>query len=154
MTTRTPEGELLTSLILETFRLNGSLLEAGNQITKPHGLTSARWQVMGAIDLENRPITVSQIARQMGLTRQAVQRIVNDLASIGMVEVKPNVDHKRAPLVSISKSGADAMVEVNKAQVRWVNQLADGLSERQISQALRLLERVQKRCEETPTTTK
>lgn len=154
MLKKTPESELLTDLILETFQLNGSLLDAGNQITKPHGLTSARWQVMGAIDLEGRPLTVSQIARRMGLTRQAVQRIVNDLGTIGMVEVKPNVDHKRAPLVSISISGADAMVKIDKAQIAWVNRLADGLSERQIRQSLQLLEIIKTRCEEIPIDTK
>lgn len=150
MIKKTREGELLTGLILETFQLNGSLLDAGNQITKPHGLTSARWQVMGAIDLEGRPLTVSQVARRMGLTRQAVQRIVNDLIAIGMVEVNANVDHKRASLVSVTRLGADAMVEIDKAQTAWVNKLADGLSERQIGQALRVLEIVKARCDENP----
>ena len=150
MPTRTPEGEVLTGLILETFRLNGSLLEAGNRITKPYGLTSARWQVMGALDLEGRPLTVSQIARRMGLTRQAVQRIVNDLAKLEMVDVKSNVDHKRAPLISVSRTGVEAMEKINAAQARWVNQLADGLSEKQISQAMRLLETVVERCEKVP----
>ena len=150
MPARTPEGEVLTGLILETFRLNGSLLEAGNRITKPYGLTSARWQVMGALDLEGRPLTVSQIARRMGLTRQAVQRIVNDLAKLEMVDVKSNVDHKRAPLISVSRTGVEAMEKINAAQARWVNQLADGLSEKQISQAMRLLETVVERCEKVP----
>jgi DNA-binding MarR family transcriptional regulator len=154
MKKRTSEGELLTRLILTTFRLNGSLLDAGNQLTKPHGLTSARWQVMGAIDLEGQPLTVSQIARRMGLTRQAIQRIVKDLSNLGMVEIKPNRDHLRSPLVAISKLGADAMVGVNKAQTTWVNKLSDGFSERQLNQALRLLETIQQRCEETPTDTK
>ena len=49
MNDRTLEGEVITELILETFRLNGVLLDAGNQIPKPFGLTRARWQVMGAI---------------------------------------------------------------------------------------------------------
>ena len=77
MKKRTPEGEALTLIILETFRLNGALLEAGNQLTKPFELTSARWQVMGPVS--EQPLTVAQIARRMGLARQGVQRIVNDL---------------------------------------------------------------------------
>ena len=77
MKKRTPKSEVLTALILEIFQLNGTLLAAGNQITKPHGMTSARWQIMGAIELAGQPLTVSQIARRMGLTRQAVQRIAN-----------------------------------------------------------------------------
>ena len=64
---RTPVGECLTELVLETFRLNGAILVAGNRMTKPHGLTSARWQVMGAIDIAGTPLTVAQIARRMGL---------------------------------------------------------------------------------------
>jgi len=60
MATRTESGEALTDLILEVFRLNGALLDAGNQLSKPHGLTSARWQVMGAIDLAGHAMTVAQ----------------------------------------------------------------------------------------------
>lgn len=63
MQKRTAKGEALTEIILETLRFNGALLSAGNKLTKPHGLTSARWQVMGAIDLEGKPLTVSQIPK-------------------------------------------------------------------------------------------
>ena len=85
MNTRTATGEALTNLILEVFRFNGAMLDAGNRLTKPYGMTSARWQVMGAIDLAGQPVTVAQIARRMGLARQGVQRIANDLEELGMV---------------------------------------------------------------------
>ncbi len=144
---KTPEGDALTSLILETFRLNGALLAAGNQLTKPFGLTSARWQVMGAIDVAGQSLTVAQIARRMGLARQGVQRIVNDLEQLAMVVLKPNLDHKRAHLVTISEEGAKVMNEINKIQIAWVNQLSEGLSEQQIKQALRLMESVREHSE-------
>jgi len=149
---RTPTGEALTDLVLETFRLNGEMLDAGNRLTKPHGLTSARWQVMGAIDLAGQPLTVAQIARRMGLARQGVQRIVNDLQSIGMVVLQDNLDHKRAPLVSISTDGNLAIEAVNKAQIAWINQLSEGLSERPIRQALKILRAVRERSEEVDPT--
>lgn len=136
---RTAAGEALTGLILETFRLNGAMLDAGNRLTKPLGLTSARWQVMGAIDLAEQSLTVAQIARRMGLSRQGVQRIVNDLESLGMLSLKVNIDHKRAPLIAISRKGAEAMKAIDKAQIGWVNQLSAGLSDRQIKQALKVL---------------
>ena len=146
---RTPAGEALTSLILETFRLNGALLGAGNQLTKPFELTSARWQVVGAIDLAGQPLTVAQIARRMGLARQGVQRIVNDLERLGMVAFEPNPDHKRAQLVSISKVGAKVMAAVDRAQTDWVNKVSEGLDERQLAQALKVLEAVRERSEES-----
>ncbi len=143
----TPEGEALTHLILETFRLNGEMIAAGNQLTKPLGLTSARWQVMGAIDLEGRSLTVAQIARRMGLSRQGVQRIVNDLVKLNMLLLEPNLDHKRAALVAISKKGRRVMEKVSAAQIEWFNQLSEGMSERQLKQALRVLQSVRKRSE-------
>ena len=142
MTERTPAGNALTDLILEVFRLNGELLDAGDQITKPYGLTSARWQVMGALDLEGRSLTVAQIARRMGLARQGVQRIINDLERLGMVTLEDNVDHKRAKLVALTADGRQAMAQIEQAQIAWVNQLSDGLSERQINQALKLMQTV------------
>ncbi len=143
----TPEGEALTHLILETFRLNGEMIAAGNQLTKPHGLTSARWQVMGAISLEGRSLTVAQIARRMGLSRQGVQRIVNDLVKLDMLVLEPNLDHKRAHLVAISKKGRKALDQVMAAQTIWFNQLSEGLSERQLKQALKVLQSVRERSE-------
>lgn len=145
--TRTIEGEALTSLILETFRLNGALLAAGNQLTEPFGLTSARWQIMGPIFEFKEPMTVAQIARRMGLARQGVQRIVNDLKKLGMIDFLHNPDHKSAPLIALSEAGRNAIVELNIAQAAWVNSLAEGLSENQIKQALNLMETVRKQLE-------
>ncbi len=47
------------------------------------GLTSAWWQVLAALRYSPVPLTVAAIARAMGLTRQAVQRIVDLLAQQG-----------------------------------------------------------------------
>ncbi|WP_299191425.1 helix-turn-helix domain-containing protein [uncultured Erythrobacter sp.] len=140
MTIRNPKGEALTALILETFRINGELLSAGNRLTKPFGLTSARWQVIGAIDEAGQPLTVSQIARRMGLARQGVQRIVNDLKKADLLKAEPNIDHKRAPLFSISAHGEAVMSQVNTAQAEWVNSLAENHDPEQIAQALELLQ--------------
>ena len=65
----------LTDLIVETFRLNGRLLAAGDGLVADLGLTSARWQVLGAIAASPVPLPVASIARNMGLSRQGVQRL-------------------------------------------------------------------------------
>jgi hypothetical protein len=66
-------SETLSDLIIEIFRINGRLLAAGDRLVADLGLTSARWQVIGAIAIAGQPQTVPAIARTMGLTRQAVQ---------------------------------------------------------------------------------
>src|SRR5687768_16516150 len=86
---RTPDGEAATKVILSTFRANGLLLSAGDALTADADLTSARWQVLGAIALAERPLTVPQIARRMGLTRQSVHATVKRLVDDGMLELAP-----------------------------------------------------------------
>ena len=103
---------------------------------------------MGAVDLAGQALTVAQIARRMGLARQGVQRIVNDLQNLGMVVLEDNIDHKRASLVSISEQGAEALEKVDRAQIAWANRLSDGLGERKIKQALNLLQAVRARSQE------
>src|SRR5271156_2611535 len=100
---QTRAARLFTELLIEVFRLNGQLLASGDRLTADLGLTSARWQVLGAIDQE--VATVSQIARLMGLQRQSVQRLVDILTGDGIVECLPNPSHRRAKLVRVTASG-------------------------------------------------
>src|SRR3954466_13156028 len=95
----------LTDLILETFRLNGRLLAAGDALVSDLGLTSARWQVVGAIAISPVPLPVAHIARNMGLTRQTVQKLANDLERDGLVRFAPNPHHQRAQLVILTENG-------------------------------------------------
>lgn len=98
----------LDALSFALFRAHNALIAVGDSITAPYGLTSARWQVMGAVALSGRPLTVAQIARVMGLTRQAVQRIVNDLERQGVLALTDNPAHKRARLADLTPEGRAA----------------------------------------------
>jgi DNA-binding MarR family transcriptional regulator len=131
----TPAGEALTALLLEVFRLNGRLLASGDRLVADVGLTSARWQVLGAIGMAGTDLPVAHIARNMGLTRQAVQRLVNELASDGLVEFAPNPHHRRAKLVLLTRAGRDVYREAVDRQIPWANTLAEALDERDISMA-------------------
>jgi DNA-binding MarR family transcriptional regulator len=147
MTRQTPAGEALTSLILEVFRLNGRLLLAGDHLVAPLGLTSARWQVLGAIALGETPLAVASLARSMGLARQGVQRIVNEMAAEGLVALKPNPHHRRAPLVVLTHKGRDIYDCAARLQAPWVNTLARGLSGDAIKAAQALAKAVRERLE-------
>lgn len=130
----TKAGRAFTALILETFQFNGRLLAAGDRLTKPLGLTSSRWQVLGAI--ETQSLSVAQIARRMGLARQNVQRLADALEEGGIVEYAPNPDHKRAKLVCLTGRGRNAMKKLGVLQEQWANETAAGLSAPEIQAAL------------------
>ena len=80
--THPPPGQALTAMMREVCRLHGLWLAAGERLTHPLGLSSARWQVLSALYLAGEPLPVAYIARHMGLTRQSVQRTVDILAAV------------------------------------------------------------------------
>ena len=120
----TPEGSLLTEIILETFKLNGLLVSAGDQLTKELGLTSARWKVLGALSNGAGGLTVPEIARQMGQSRQAVQRLTNEMIDDGLVETRHNPNHERAKLIRLTNKGAKTYKKIMDKQIPWVNSIA------------------------------
>jgi len=137
--TRTSVGEKATEVILSTFRASGLLLAAGDRLASEHDLTSARWQVLGAIALAQRPLTVPQIARRMGLTRQTVHATVNRLVSDELVELSPNADHRRSQLASVTELGRTRYRAIDRTQAAWVNQLAAGLGRSELETTARVL---------------
>jgi DNA-binding MarR family transcriptional regulator len=118
----TDPGAAFTELLLEVFRLNGVLLAEGDRLTADLGLTSSRWQVMGAISVH--PLSVPYIAREMGLTRQGVQKMVNILVTEGLVEYEDNPHHKSSKLVSLSAEGRSRLSRIDDIQRAWANEIA------------------------------
>ncbi len=146
----------LTGLVIEVFRLNGDLLATGDALVGDLGLSSARWQVLGAIALSPVPLPVAHIARNMGLTRQAVQRVVDEMRADGLVRLEPNPHHRRAMLVAMTEPGEAAYAAATERQERWADDLAAGLSPDALEAASALLRTLQQRldapAERTPPT--
>ncbi len=141
----TKPGSALTKLILETFRLHGALIDSGDQLVRPIGLTAARWQVISCVARAPQPAPVAHIAREMGLSRQSVQRLTDHLAADGLVEYRDNPNHKRAQLVVLTGRGEKAFVAATGRQVSWANALASGMKTEDIDAANALLRSLERR---------
>lgn len=139
----------LTGLVIEVFRLNGDLLSAGDALVGDLGLTSARWQVLGAVALSRVPLPVAHLARNMGLTRQAVQRVADEMRAEGLVRHEPNPHHRRAMLVVMTERGEAAYRAASERQERWAEALASGLSPEGVEAAGTLLRELQRRLDRT-----
>lgn len=132
----------LNRLIDELFQLYGRLLAVADELSAPHGLTGARWQVLGALHLEQRPLTVAQIARRMGLQRQSVQRLCDILVEQGVLTYHRNPDHKRAKLVDFSAKGREVFAAMDGVQLNWATTISEGFSLQELestAEALRKL---------------
>jgi DNA-binding MarR family transcriptional regulator len=137
---RTTPSQAFTDLILEVFRLNGRLLSAGDALTRPLGQTSARWQVLGALDDNRR--TVADIGRRMGLTRQSVQRTADLLEADGLVSYADNPAHQRAKLAMLTPRGRATLDAITSRQIEWANRIASRLAENDLHHAVHMLQQV------------
>lgn len=142
-----PKGDALTDLALTIFRVNNLLLTWGDRLVAPLGLTSARWQILGAIALADRSQPVAWLARDLGANRQNVQRIVNDLAREGMVEFQPNPHHKRAQLVVLTDKGRRTYDSAVNSYYPRADTLAEGLPVKDIKTTHRVLLTLRQRLE-------
>jgi DNA-binding MarR family transcriptional regulator len=147
-TQRTSSGEALTDLVVDLFRFDSLLVTAGDRLVAPLGLTSARWQVLGAIIAANRPQPVAWLARDLGGNRQNVQRIINDLHKEGMVSFEVNPHHRRAQLVVLTDKGKRCFEAAMELQAPWVNGLSDGLSVKEIETVHRVVTALRKKLED------
>ncbi len=138
----TSEGRLLTNIMLETFKLNGLLVLEGDQLIKELGVTSARWKVLGAISEMGEPMTVPDIARMMGQSRQAVQRLANEMREEGLLTTQDNPGHKRAKLLNLTAKGKDVYGRVMEKQIPWVNSIADEFEEADLVLASAVLQKL------------
>ena len=136
---RTIEADLLTDIMLVVFRINGRLLDGGDRLGAPLNLTSARWQVLGAISLSSGSVTVPAIAEMMGMTRQGAQKQVNKLEEEGFIEKRTNPRHQRSPFYVLTPRGAASYARITDLHTGWANRLADGLDAPDLRAALALL---------------
>jgi DNA-binding MarR family transcriptional regulator len=134
------DQDLLSGAAITSFRLNGQFLALAETLTRPVGLTAAWWQVLGAVLRE--PLPVSAIAREMGITRQSVQRIADLLVERGMAEYRPNPAHRRAKLVAPTQTGHDAVTALAPAHAAAAARLVEVMGRAELDAALDSMRRL------------
>lgn len=132
----------LTTISLSVFRLNGQLIEWGNNLSKPHGLTSARWQVLGAISMAGKYPTVPQIAAAVGVTRQGVLKQINLLVDEGLVYSQPNPSHKRSPLYAMTGKGKVAYERLIECWLQHVQKIESAFAMSDLDSTIQVLSKM------------
>jgi DNA-binding MarR family transcriptional regulator len=134
--------ELLSRSALGVFRLNGRFLAVAEDLARPAQLTAAWWQVLGAVLPE--PLPVAGIAREMGITRQSVQRIADVLVERGLAVYRPNPAHRRAKLLAPTEEGLAAVRRIGPGHAAFADRLAEAFGEAELAEAVGVLERLSK----------
>ncbi|NVZ11247.1 MarR family transcriptional regulator [Allochromatium humboldtianum] len=132
----------LTATILSVFRANGQLLDWGDRFVAPYDLTSARWQMLGALKIAAQPQTTPQIAASMGVSRQGAQKQLNLLVEAGLIEKRPNPAHLRSPLYQLTDTGHALYQQVDKRWRAHADALSAQFSDEQLATARWVLDTI------------
>jgi DNA-binding MarR family transcriptional regulator len=134
----TDEQLLMSGIAKTVYRLNGHVLSIAEDLAGPVGLTGAWWQVLASVLRE--PMSVADISRFIGNTRQAVQRIADRLVEEGMVEFHDNPAHARAKLLAPTEKGRSAVRAIAPAHVELADRLATAYGKDKLAHLLALME--------------
>ena len=134
-------AEALKELLIEVTLLHWHVAAASRALAGPRDLTNAQVSILRSVDASG-PQTVPQLAEARAIARQPVQRSIDALASLGLVSLVENPRHKRSRLVSLTATGRRRLQEMERRQSRWVGGLSEGLAERSLRSASRLLRRI------------
>ena len=130
---RTPAGDALSALAIQVLRLKGPSPAAGDALAGPAGQTSARWQVLAAV--EKRPTPVADVARMLGLARQSVQRVADVLAEEGS-SLRRQPGPRRAKLPRLTPRGRATLSAIQDTQRAWANRLGAEIGEPELRRTL------------------
>jgi DNA-binding MarR family transcriptional regulator len=139
---KTPASNALTDLIRAVLRMNATVQKSGTRLMQGTGITNARWQTLSELFALEKRVTVSELARHMGLTRQAVQRLADDMASDGLVEFAENPGDARAMHLLLTEAGRATYHDALEREWQWTNAIAENFDAEQITRAVALLEAI------------
>ncbi|MEF2144152.1 MAG: MarR family transcriptional regulator [Desulfovibrionaceae bacterium] len=104
---RSASGTELHELFMQTFALRDALARIMDKGHAEAGLSTPQARILRL--LENREtLTVPDLARSLGISRQFILKTVHELSTAGLVAFEENPRHKRSMLLRITEQGLAA----------------------------------------------
>jgi DNA-binding MarR family transcriptional regulator len=117
---------------------------AGDALHASIGIGSGMRALMQSIERVG-PTSVSRLAAMRPVSRQFVQRLVDDLLAGGWVEALPNPKHKRSPLIALTRHGRETIAVMHQAESPYLRALGDGLDPADLEATARILNAISDR---------
>ena len=136
----------LENLVDEVFRTSGRLV-AATYTSAGGGLSGAQLLVLTATVRAAQPPTVPQIARSLGHSRQAVQRLADTLCARGLMETADNPKRKTARLLVPTPAGRTAYAEAEVHSREWASRVTAGISPDRLAATVSTLRELRLRLE-------
>ena len=136
-------GSALHDLFREVFVLHAAVSGIMDKVHLQAGLIPSQHKIMGVL-IHTAPATVPDIAARLGLSRQFVQTVCNDLSSSGFIEFANNPRHKRSKLVVLTKTGRTAFRKARQKENSVIEQSLPEIDLEEAIQGHSILEKIRK----------
>ena len=142
-------GEALHDLFREVFRLQASLARVMDKVHEQAGLSTPQRRV---IQLLNRlsSATVPDMAFELGVSRQSIQVICNDLLSRNLIEFKDNPRHKRSKLAVLTEPGRRTFQQAQQNEYQVIEQVFPKIELEKVTETYAMLAWIRKTMENMP----
>ncbi|MFI2200113.1 MarR family winged helix-turn-helix transcriptional regulator [Streptomyces sp. NPDC020192] len=137
-----PSPDELGERLTEVFDLVGPLYRrVHRKVEEAAPIEGLSVGVRAVLDLlrTQGSMTVPQMGRAQALSRQFVQRMVNDAARLGLVESVTNPAHRRSSLIRLTDRGRDAIGAVRAREHALLRRVGGDLTLDDIDACLRVL---------------
>ncbi|KEI44845.1 MarR family winged helix-turn-helix transcriptional regulator [Saccharopolyspora rectivirgula] len=135
--------EELGPRLAEVYSVVGPLYRRAVRAIEQHpsqkGIPVAVRALLEYLDRTGRAATVPQIARSLGLSRQFVQRTVNQARQQEFVELLPNPAHRRSPLIGLTATGHATFTAVEQREQQLLGRIASDITDTDVEATLRVL---------------
>lgn len=136
--TKSEKMVVLTQAVRATFN---RLKALGDRLHSDLEITTAMRAVMETLN-SSGAMTVPQIAKVKGVTRQHVQLLADSLCEAGLASVKDNPAHKRSSLIVLTDKGKRAFTKMSAREVPVIDEIAQTFGAEELDRATRVLQRL------------
>jgi DNA-binding MarR family transcriptional regulator len=127
-------------LIADVYELAGVSRRISFSEAAAERVTVAQWHVLSV--LSGGECTVPEIADRLGLTRQAVQRVADELLAHRLAARAPNPRSQRSPLFAITPAGRTKLDRLWAASAPPRLRALDGIDGNRLSDARDTIRRI------------
>ncbi len=124
-------------LFAELFEAAGAGRRLGESIAALSGQTQAHCQTLWTVTAAQLPLP--QIARRLGVSRQHILRLTNELTEEGLLEALPNPDHRTSPLLRLTPAGRSILATINETALHSNDAILQDLTPEGVAQLRSLL---------------
>lgn len=117
--------ESLDMLAFQIFRIHHLIQENSEWLFNDLGVTHSRARIIIGLSKQNKPTSISELARSIGLTRQAVQRLANQLIDEGILCIDADSQSNKSKLLQLTESGTTLYLEIRRRRNLLIEQALD-----------------------------